>query len=242
MLGQLLSNAYLLKILMTKLFYHLNRIDQNKYPYSKNYSATSINNKSLDITTDNRVYEPREDSYLVVDNLELFSQKKLQQVLEIGCGSGIISLSYLQKFPQNHYFAVDINYEAVYLTLKNMKNNNLDNLQLICSDLTTSFRKGTRFDEIIFNPPYLPEDEFDEYMSKNDLNALVGGKIGIEKTIRFIDHVKLYTTKIITIISSLSASIDEFAKLVPHWEIKIIADKKLGFEIIWLVLLTRKIH
>ncbi|OLS23311.1 MAG: Release factor glutamine methyltransferase [Candidatus Heimdallarchaeota archaeon LC_2] len=203
--------------------------------------ATNIRQESLEIISDDQVYEPREDSYLIIDNIESFSRDRIQTVLEIGCGSGVISLSYLHKFPQKHYIAVDISYEAVCLTLRNMKKNNLDNLLLICSDLTSAFRKGIKFDEIIFNPPYLPEDEFDEYLSINDLNALVGGKIGIEKTIRFIEYVKSYTTKIITIISSLSVALDEFAKLVPKWEIKIIDDKKLGFETIWLVLLTRKL-
>ncbi|MCE7735431.1 MAG: class I SAM-dependent methyltransferase, partial [Candidatus Heimdallarchaeota archaeon] len=116
-----------------------------------------INRNELTLFDHETVYQPREDSYLVVDNLPKFiNNKSRAQILEIGLGSGIISLSALRDFPENLYYSVDLNFDAALLTLKNMKHNNLENLHIICSDLLLSFRKGINFDTIIFNPPYLP--------------------------------------------------------------------------------------
>ena len=74
----------------------------------------------INITNFDGVYEPAEDSWLMVNNLPDFKGS----VLEIGCGSGIISLHLAQK--GNEVTAVDINPKAVEATKFNAKDINLD--------------------------------------------------------------------------------------------------------------------
>ena len=64
----------------------------------------------INITNFDGVYEPAEDSWLMVNNLPDFQGS----VLEIGCGSGIISLHLAQR--GNEVTAVDINPKAVEAT------------------------------------------------------------------------------------------------------------------------------
>ena len=65
------------------------------------------------------VYEPAEDSWLMTKHLPEFEGS----VLEIGCGSGIISLHLVQR--GNLVTAVDINPKAVEATKFNSKVVNL---------------------------------------------------------------------------------------------------------------------
>ncbi len=197
-----------------------------------------INRTELTLFNHKTVYQPREDSYLVVDNLWRFiTNNSKTQIIEIGSGSGIISLSALKDFPDHIYYTVDLNFDATLLTLKNMKKNNLDNLQIICSDLLLCFRKGINFDTIIANPPYLPQDVFDTHLTIKEKQALVGGKTGIETTIRLIENCKGITNRIVVIVSSLATSIENFQDLIFPWRSKVLSELPLDFEKLWLIML-----
>ncbi len=97
------------------------------------------------------VYEPAEDSYLMVD-----SAKCGKRVLEVGCGTGIVSLHCAAA--GSAVDAVDRNSKAVDCTLGNARANGLK-VNAFVSDLFSSVPKGERYDTIIFNPPYLPTED-----------------------------------------------------------------------------------
>ena len=61
------------------------------------------------INTDDNVYVPAEDSYLLADNLEI---KKGQSVLEIGTGSGIVAM-YASRLTDD-ITVTDINFDACF--------------------------------------------------------------------------------------------------------------------------------
>ncbi|XP_021946884.1 methyltransferase N6AMT1-like [Folsomia candida] len=118
------------------------------------------------------VYEPAEDSFLLLDALELdldtFLTSRSQDpilVLEVGCGSGILSTSIAKVLKdKNSYapcvFSIDINPEATLLTKTNALLNGLDDfiIQPILLDGPNSAPKCFRepFDLIVCNPPYVP--------------------------------------------------------------------------------------
>ncbi len=78
---------------------------------------------------------------------------KNKTFLELGCGSGIISLLASKKGA--NVFASDINQKAIDYLDKNASKNNLT-VTTIFSDLFNSIPKKN-FDYIIINPPYYPK-------------------------------------------------------------------------------------
>ena len=163
------------------------------------------------------VYEPSEDSYFLIDCLkEIVKNRKFEKVLEIGCGSGIISFS-IAKFVGN-IVAADINPKAIELAEKRKQELGIENIRFCVSDLFSGI-KG-KFDLIFFNPPYLPGKEEISYS---------GGKNGEEIIVRFLKNVRNYlNSKGIAII--LLSSFNNVKKLEKRFKLKLIKRKKLWFE------------
>lgn len=142
------------------------------------------------------MYEPAEDSFLLKETLDKeLSGIKIQNALDMATGSGIIA-EKLAEFSEN-VIAVEIEEQ----TIKQIQNKLNKKIVLIKSDLFQNVPKQ-KFDLITFNPPYLPEEEF----LKEDKET-IGGKTGIEITLKFLLQAKQYlseTGKILFIASSLA--------------------------------------
>jgi len=178
----------------------------------------------------NSIYSPSEDSFLIEKNLKkeipkLLMKNKDLKFLEIGAGSGIILKTALNsKIKKENIFATDINKSAVEHCKKLGFNCIYSNL----------FEKIPRqkFDLVVFNPPYLPEDKNEP---KSSRMITTGGKKGNELTIEFLKQAKSHlnkNSKVFTITSSLAKNID-FKKL--KYKSKKLDTKKLFFEelILW---------
>lgn len=76
-----------------------------------------------------------------------------RRVLDVGCGSGILSLICARLGA--HVVAVDINPDAVRCTRENAALNGLkDCIEVFVSDLFENIPRGKLFDYIIANPPF----------------------------------------------------------------------------------------
>ena len=136
----------------------------------------------FEIETDDLVYIPSDDTFLLAENLEI---KKGQSVLEIGTGSGLVSM--YASLLTDDVTATDINYNALELAEKNFKLNNINTIKLEFGDLFEPV-KDKKFDVILFNTPYLPTDSDD--IINDDLNyAFDGGLDGRKVIDRFINEV-----------------------------------------------------
>ena len=117
-----------------------------------------VDGLSLDIPSD--VYDPAEDSFLLAENVQDLTNEK---VLEVGSGSGYVTLYLAKKFPRADFFCIEINPIAANTTKKNAKQNSV-NLEVVCSDLFTSLLAKENnlqyFDIVLFNSPYLPVKDF----------------------------------------------------------------------------------
>ncbi|MBU0591840.1 MAG: HemK2/MTQ2 family protein methyltransferase [Candidatus Micrarchaeota archaeon] len=131
------------------------------------------------------VYEPAEDSFMLAKGAAELKGK----ILEIGCGSGIVSLSNARQNPGNHVLGVDINPDAVECAKQNAKSNNLKNCEFVKSDLFSNVGQNadtiTKFDAILFNPPYLPTGE-NERINDELNHAFDGGEDGRKVLDRFL--------------------------------------------------------
>ena len=133
----------------------------------------------FEIETDDLVYIPSDDTFLLAENLEI---KEGQSVLEIGTGSGLVSM--YASLLTDDVTATDINFNALELAEKNFKLNNINTITLEFGDLIEPV-KDRKFDVILFNTPYLPTDSDD--IINDDLNyAFDGGLDGRKVIDRFI--------------------------------------------------------
>ncbi len=172
------------------------------------------------------VYEPAEDSILLLKNLVDVKDK---DVLEVGVGTGLISIACAKKGAKK-VVGVDINPYAIKLAKENAKLNNV-NVSFFESDLFENV--DGEFDVILFNPPYLPTSENEKI--NNYLNyAFDGGKNGREILDRFIYELPNYLKKggIAQILqSSLTGERETINKLKSlGFKVEISARLKVPFE------------
>ena len=174
-----------------------------------------------------KFYQPAEDSYFlaeVVKNYILNLKNKDILVLDIGTGSGIQSKNIINLgIKKENITATDINGDAV-------KEAKRFGVRAIKSDLFDKLnnKQNHKFDLIIFNPPYLSENEYDK---KPDTT---GGKLGDETIVRFIKHLKNHLEKegvCFVLTSSLTPEI-KWKKEAREQKLKVkkASDKNLFFE------------
>ncbi len=137
------------------------------------------------INTDDNVYVPAEDSYLLADNLQI---KPGQSVLEIGTGSGIVAM-YASRLTDKITVS-DINSDACLLAERNFKDNNIENIEILFGNLFEVV-KNRKFDVILFNTPYLPTEE-DEVLDDTINYAFDGGLNGRKVIDMFLNEVSDY--------------------------------------------------
>ena len=161
------------------------------------------------INTDDNVYVPAEDSYLLADNLEI---KKGQSVLEIGTGSGIVAM-YASRLTDD-ITVTDINFDACELARKNFAENGIENIEILWGNLFEVV-ENRKFDVILFNTPYLPTED-DEVLDNTINYAFDGGLNGRKVIDLFLNEVgnHLNDGGIVQMIqSSLSGNDETLAKL-----------------------------
>ncbi len=184
------------------------------------------------------VYAPSDDTFLMLRALERVRVSG-KRVLEIGTGTGIIAI-FIAKMGA-HVTAVDINPEAVKCARENARMNKVA-LNVFESDLFERVPKNDPFDIIVFNPPYLPEDEEDENEKSQLSLAWKGGGSGIEVTKRFLEEAHARLTEkgeIYAVLSSL-ASLDElFKEAHAHYSYYFVEEEKFDFETIYVCRFVR---
>ncbi len=161
------------------------------------------------IDTDNNVYVPAEDSYLLAENLQI---KEGQSVLEIGTGSGIVAM-YASRLTDK-ITVTDINFDACELARKNFRQNNIENIEILWGNMFEVV-ENRKFDVILFNTPYLPTEE-DEVLDNTINYAFDGGLNGRKVIDLFLNEVKNHLNDggIVQMIqSSLSGNDETLSKL-----------------------------
>jgi release factor glutamine methyltransferase len=144
------------------------------------------------------IYQPAEDSYLLSESVNeyLKNKNKYINILDMGSGSGIQTQT-CKKLGFNNILAADINPDSI----KILKQKGFNTIH---TDLFSNINPNEKFDLIIFNPPYLPEDKREPKDSKL---ATTAGKQGYEIITKFLKQAKKHLEKhgkILLLFSSLS--------------------------------------
>lgn len=169
-------------------------------------SNKSLMFKNLKIELHPEVYEPAEDTFLLIDSIKLSIGNS---IFEVGSGTGLISL-YCSSLGAN-VVCSDINPIAVELIKKNyLINQNLlrGNFDVRIGSLFSVLNSKDSFDVIIFNPPYLPTTKENLVGGSGWFDKAVSGGIdGLDIIKRFISQVSGFLKKngrVYLVYSSLS--------------------------------------
>jgi release factor glutamine methyltransferase len=105
--------------------------------------------------TDARALIPRPETEELVERILKWELPAESQVLDMGCGSGVLGLSLAAARPDWQVTLADISPAALELAKENAEALGITNVRFVCSDLFSEI-EGC-FDGIASNPPYVPE-------------------------------------------------------------------------------------
>ncbi|KAG8993888.1 hypothetical protein FRB90_000575 [Tulasnella sp. 427] len=148
------------------------------------------------------VYEPAEDTFILLDALERDSEYlkslKPRLCLEIGSGSGCV-LSFLGAVLGDTgalYLGTDINVRAAQATIRTGAQNKVPTAAVVTSLLGGLERRlARRVDVLLFNPPYVPTLEDEAMMAQDDkgiAGAWAGGMDGMGITNTLLKDVEAF--------------------------------------------------
>ena len=122
---------------------------------------------SLSLEVNEAVLIPRPETELLVEKCLSFIQKiNNPNVLELGTGSGAISIALAKESPLIRFTAIDISTKALEIAKKNAVNNHVNNILFNISDWFSEINE--KFNIIVSNPPYVDKDE----LTKDELDNL----------------------------------------------------------------------
>ena len=134
---------------------------------------------------DKRVLIPRPETEILIELLlkKIKDKNKAYKVLDLGCGSGCLLISFLKEMHKSQGIGVDISSNALEVAKKNIELHNLNNrAKLVRLDLLTLHTKD-KFDVIFSNPPYLSSSDYaklsEDVKNFEPKQALVGGFNGV---------------------------------------------------------------
>ncbi len=171
-----------------KLFDMVKRRAKNE-PFE--YIVNHVSFYSQEFYIDEGALIPRPETEILIDEvLKNVEDKNAEMTfVEVGVGSGIISILLAQNFPNAKFIAVDISEVALKVAEKNIEKFGLQE--------RITLRLGSLLDEVdehidylVSNPPYIANDEkLESNLSYEPQNALFGGTIGDEIIQKLLDEV-----------------------------------------------------
>jgi release factor glutamine methyltransferase len=142
---------------------------------------------SLPFKVTPHVLIPRPETELLVSEAlqVLGSVNAAPRILEIGTGSGAISVSLAAEIEGASIVATDLSPQALSVAEENARQNGVrERIVFVEGDLFQPLRKGDPFDLVVTNPPYIPREQFPSLMPEvRDFEprmALDGGAGGLE--------------------------------------------------------------
>ena len=140
----------------------------------------------LDFFVKEGVLIPRPDTETLVEEIiNICNNKTGLNILDIGTGSGAITVSLAKYLDKSHVVSVDISDIALEIASKNAVSNNVDErIDFIKSDVFSNVSDEARFDIIVSNPPYIKKADISgldrQVKDFEPYNALEGGEDGLD--------------------------------------------------------------
>ncbi|MCL1688258.1 tRNA (adenine-N(6)-)-methyltransferase [Elizabethkingia anophelis] len=91
------------------------------------------------------------------------------RALEVGCGTGLISLMLAQRFSSAVFDALDINTKAVEIAGQNFSNSPFANRLNVVEINYNDFESVEKYDLIVSNPPYFESDSSKDLIARHQV-------------------------------------------------------------------------
>ncbi len=129
---------------------------------------------SLDFEVNPSVLIPRPDTETLVQHVINYVGEKSLSMLEIGTGSGCVSVSCAKSCKNLSITAVDISREALDTAKRNAKKHSIEIIEFVQMNILEDFPKK-QFDVVVSNPPYIETDSIHSLMNdvKEDRKSVV---------------------------------------------------------------------
>ncbi|MDU5559647.1 peptide chain release factor N(5)-glutamine methyltransferase [Anaerococcus vaginalis] len=163
--------------------------------YPLQYAIGKWNFYGLDLLVDKRALIPRYETEILVD-LIINDNSNNKKILDIGTGSGAISLALSKNLKDSKIIGVDISKNAIDLANENKIKLNINNVEFKESDIFSNIDE--KFDIIVSNPPYINKEDFEKLDNKlyyEPQNALYGGEDGLYFYKKIIKNAKNFLNK-----------------------------------------------
>lgn len=167
---------------------------QNNEPVA--YITRSKEFYGLDFLVTSDVLIPRPETELLVNKLIQINDKPYCKILELGVGSGAISVSLAKNLPASKITAIDLSNKAIEISKINAKKHNVENQINFIQSHWYQNLKDRNFDFIISNPPYINKTDVklisESTMKYEPSIALYASNKGLEHYHTIIKDAKSY--------------------------------------------------
>ena len=167
----------LLKIDRSDIYLKINsKISKRNFSKLKEWINQRLKNKPLQYITGKTefyghqisvspdVLIPRPETERLVDiAIDTIKNLSKPKILEVGTGSGCISIALGSAKKDANILSLDVSDSALEIAKINTKKNNISNIKFLKLDFLESIPKG-QYDLIISNPPYISKNEMKEIM------------------------------------------------------------------------------
>lgn len=184
----------LLKVKYKNLKRVVKKIERN---YPVQYLIGNVDFYGYKINVNKNVLIPRfETETLVEKTIQYIKDLKLENksLLEIGTGSGCISITLKKELEQLDITSIDISRKALKVAKKNAKYNRAD-ITLLKQDIF-KYNPINKYDILVSNPPYITkEDIVDEAIKYEPKNAIYADEDGIKYYQHILSTCNKYLNK-----------------------------------------------
>lgn len=154
------------------------------------YITKKVSFYSEDFFIDYGALIPRPETELLIDEVvSTIGDSDINlNLMEVGVGSGIVSIILAKKLKNINIFAVDISDDALKIAKKNIEHFGLqDRIKLCKSSFLDDMPKD--IDYIVSNPPYIANNaKLEKNLDYEPREALFGGDIGSEMILDLIER------------------------------------------------------
>lgn len=159
------------------------------------YVVGSAPFRTLELDVDERALIPRPETEYLFDVIKKAAGSDLPfgRALDVGTGTGAIALSLVAEEVAGSVGATDVSSEALELAKANARRNGLvEAVDFREGPCTAPFERD-QFDLVISNPPYVPDDEWEQTAAEvrdwEPALALKGGDDGLDVVRTLIEEV-----------------------------------------------------